>query len=239
MEPIHIKTEKENIAPIVLLPGDPLRAKYIAENFLSNYQLVNDIRNMFIYTGYYNNKKVTIASSGMGCPSVSIYAYELYQFYNVEKIIRIGTSGTLNKNVKILDVILSNEVYSESSFAYQFNKYREKFVTASNQLNNLIEETAKENNIELKVGPTLTSDVFDVYTPIDHIIDNCPIKDQLLSCEMEGFALFHIANVLNKEAAMLMTVVDSKFEPDNRISSEDRQNSLNTMIKLALESITK
>lgn len=239
MEPIHIVTNKENIAPIVLLPGDPLRAKYIAENFLENYTLVNTIRNMFIYTGYYNNKRITVASSGMGCPSVSIYAYELYKFYNVEKIIRIGTSGTLNKGIKILDVIMSNGVYSESSFAYQFDGTKEKFIKPNNVLNNIIENTAKEENIELKIGPTLTSDVFDVYTPINHIIDNCPLKNELLSCEMEGFALFHIANVLQKEAAMLMTVVDSKFEPNNSISAEDRQNSLNKMIKLALESIIK
>lgn len=239
MKPLHIVTDKENIAPIVLLPGDPLRAKYIAENFLTDYKLVNDVRNMFIYTGKYKDKTVTIASSGMGCPSVSIYAYELYNFYNVEKIIRIGTSGSFNPSVKILDVILSTGAYSESSFAYQFSNTKDKYITSNETLNKSIIKTATELNMKLKTGPTFTSDVFDVYTSIDHIINKCPIKDELLACEMEGFALFHIAEVLNKEAAMLMTVVDSKYEPNNTISTEDRQTSLNDMIKLALETIIK
>ena len=117
MEPVHIVTEKENIAPLVLFPGDPLRAKYIAEKFLTNVRLVNKIRNMYAFTGYYKGKRVSVVGSGMGCPSASLYAYELYKFYDVEKIIRIGSAGADKNNVHILDTFLSPWYYSESSIA--------------------------------------------------------------------------------------------------------------------------
>ena len=107
MKTPHIESEDYEIAPIVLMPGDPLRAKYIAENYLTDYRLVNDVRNMYFYTGLYNNKKITIASSGMGIPSMGIYAYELINFYNVKKIIRIGTCGSFNDKIKLQDIILS------------------------------------------------------------------------------------------------------------------------------------
>ena len=104
----HIESSKDDIAKVVLMPGDPLRAKYIAEHFLTDYKIVNKVRNMFAYSGYYKGNKVTVFSSGMGIPSIGIYAYELFKFYDVEKIIRIGTSGTIHKDVKLLDVIFSS-----------------------------------------------------------------------------------------------------------------------------------
>lgn len=238
MEPVHIVTDKENIAPLVLLPGDPLRAKYIAERFLTDCKLVNTIRNMYAFTGYYKDKLITVMGSGMGCPSVGIYAYELYKFYDVKKIIRIGSSGSNREDVKILDVVLSTGAYSESTFAYHWNKSTDKFINSSEELNKSILSTAKEMNIDVKYGPTLTSDVFDVYMPIDHIAEKCPIKDDLMCTEMEGFALMHIAKFCERDATMLTTVVDSKFEPVV-VSPEDRETSLNTMITLALEAITK
>lgn len=239
MEPVHIVTEKENIAPIVLLPGDPLRAKYIAEKFLTDAKLVNKIRNMYGFTGYYKGVRVTVMGSGMGVPSVGIYSYELYQFYDVQKIIRIGSSGSSRPDVKITDVVLSTGAYSNSSFENDLIKMEKSFIQPDFNLNNTIKETALELNIPLQEGPTFTSDVFDVYADISHIIEECPIKDQLMCVEMEGFGLFHIAKYCGKEAAMLLTVVDSKYEPNNTISPEDRENSLDTMITLALESIIK
>lgn len=239
IKPVHIVTEKENIAPIVLLPGDPLRAKYIAEKFLENYELVNTIRNMLAFTGYYKGKRVTVMGSGMGVPSVGIYAYELYKFYDVEKIIRIGSSGSLNREAKILDVVMSTGAYSISNFENLLLKKEEPFVSSSEKLNSTIMDTAREMNIDLKVGPTYTSDVFDVYCDISEIIDKCPIKDQLMCVEMEGFGLMHIAKFCGKEASMLTTVVDSKFEPNNIVTPQDRETSLDTMITLALESIIK
>lgn len=240
MEPVHIVAEKDSIAPIVLLPGDPLRAKYIAENFLEDAVLVNSVRNMLGFTGYYKGVRVTVMGSGMGVASVGIYAYELYHFYNVEMIIRIGSSGSLNPNAKILDVVLSTGAYSESSFENTLIKCEDSFIESSNELNKVILDTAKELNItNLKYGPTYTSDVFDVYCDITPLIERCPIKDDLMCVEMEGFGLMHIAAYCKKQASMLATIVDSKYEPDVIVSPEDRETSLNTMITLALESIIK
>lgn len=238
MEPVHIVTDKKNIAPLVLFPGDPLRAKYIAEKFLTNIKLVNKIRNMYAFTGYYKDKLVTVVGSGMGCPSASLYAYELFTFYGVEKIIRIGSAGANKENIKLMDTVLSTGAYSESSIAYQWGGYTDKFIESNNELNEIIKETAKEKNIDIHVGPTLTSDVFDVYASIDHVINTCPIKDELLATEMEGFGIFHIARICKKQASMLITIVDSKF--DTRIvSPEMRETHLDNMIVLALESIIK
>jgi len=239
MEPVHIVTEKENIAPIVLLPGDPLRAKYIAEKFLTDAKLVNEIRNMYAFTGYYKGVRVTVMGSGMGVSSVGIYAYELYNFYDVKKIIRIGSSGSLNKDAKILDVVLSTGAYSNSSFENTLIKREESFVESSSDLNETIKETAKSMNINLKVGPTFTSDVFDVYVDISEIIDRCPMKDELMCVEMEGFVLMHIAKFCGREASMLATIVDSKYQPGVIVTPEERETSLDTMITLALESIIK
>jgi len=239
MEPIHIITEKDNIAPLVLLPGDPLRAKYIAETFLEDYKQVNDIRAMYYYTGYYKGKKITVGGSGMGCPSVGIYAYELYHFYNVEKIIRIGSSGSLRPDIKILDVVLSVGAYSESAFGYHWSKSKEKYIPSSMDLNTIIADTADRMRMDLKIAPTITSDTFDVWHDINHILDKCPIKEKIGCCEMEGFGLFHVAKSEGKQAAMLATVVDSKYEPNNTVPSSVRQTALNDMIELALESIIK
>ena len=123
LKPVHIVTDKENIAPIVLLPGDPLRAKYIAEKFLEDYELVNIVRNMFAFTGYYRGKKVTVMGSGMGVASVGIYSYELYRFYDVEKIIRIGSAGSMNREARILDVVMSTGAYSNSTFEISLNTF--------------------------------------------------------------------------------------------------------------------
>lgn len=238
MEPVHIVTDKKNIAPLVLFPGDPLRAKYIAEKFLTNIKLVNKIRNMYAFTGYYKDKLVTVVGSGMGCPSASLYAYELFTFYGVEKIIRIGSAGANKENIKLMDTVLSTGAYSESSIAYQWGGYTDKFIKSNDELNEIIKETAKDKNIDIHVGPTLTSDVFDVYASIDHVINTCPIKDELLATEMEGFGIFHVARICKKQASMLITIVDSKF--DTRIvSPEMRETHLDNMIVLALESIIK
>lgn len=239
MEPLHVVTEKENIASRVLFPGDPLRAKYIAEKFLTDYRLVNTIRNMYAFTGYYKDQLITVMGHGMGTPSIGLYAYELFHFYDVEKIIRIGSSGAFKDSIKKLDICLSTGCYSESAFAYHWSKSRDKFFESSIELNADILSTAEEIGTELKVGPTLTSDTFDPYSPIDHIINACPIKNELTAIEMEGFALMHIAKCEGKKASMLLTVVDSQFEPDNIITAEMRETSLDKMIYLALESIIK
>ena len=232
----HIGCEIEDIAETVLMPGDPLRAKYIAENFLEDYKLVNEVRNMYGYTGYYKGKRVTVFSSGMGIPSIGIYSYELYKFYGVKNIIRIGTCGSFNKNIKLLDVILSSGAYSKTYFDQLLDGVDLDFIQSSDELNTKIQNAAEKKGLELKVGKTITSDVFDVYCDDkEKFRSNFPDMD-FLSVEMEAFGLFYVAKKLGREAACLMTVVDSLF--DNRsLSSEDREKSLNNMIEMALESI--
>lgn len=236
MPTAHIESKLEDIAPIVLMPGDPLRAKYIAENFLENAKLINKVRNMFGYTGTYKGKRVTVFASGMGVPSIGIYSYELYKFYNVEKIIRIGSCGSFDKDVKMLDVILSTGAYCKSHFDELFDGVDIDFIQSSDELNRDIMNTAKKKNIDLKVGKTITSDVFDPYCDDkEKFRDNFPDM-KFLGVEMEAFGLFYMARKLDKEAACLMTVVDSLHDKRS-LTSEEREKSLDDMIVLALESI--
>ncbi len=236
MATAHIESKLEDIAPVVLMPGDPLRAKYIAENFLDNAKLINKVRNMFGYTGTYKGKKVTVFASGMGIPSIGIYSYELYNFYNVEKIIRIGTCGSFDKNIKLLDVILSTGAYCKSHFDELLDGVNVDFIQSSDSLNRAIINKAKINGVSLNVGKTITSDVFDLYCDNKQKFrDNFPDM-KFLGVEMEAFGLFYIARKLNKEASCLMTVVDSLFDKRS-LSSEEREKSLDDMITLALESI--
>ena len=232
----HIESKKEDIAEVVLMPGDPLRAKYIAENFLTDYKLVNKVRNMFGYTGYYKGKRVTVFASGMGIPSIGIYSYELYKFYDVKKIIRIGTSGSFNKNIKVLDVVLSEGAYSKTYFPKLLDGNTVDFIKSSESLNEKIKTVADNKNIPLKIGKTITSDVFDLYSSsLDEFKSNFP-DDDFLSVEMEAFGLFYIANKFGREASCLMTVVDS-FYDEKSLTSEEREQSLNEMITIALESV--
>ena len=231
---VHIESKKEDIAEVVLMPGDPLRAKYIAENFLTDYKLVNKVRNMFGYTGYYKGKRVTVFASGMGIPSIGIYSYELYKFYDVKKIIRIGTSGSFNKNIKVKDVVLSSGAYCKSYFDKLLNGNDIDYINSSESLNEDIKTVAKNANIPLKIGKTITSDVFDLYaSSLEEFRSNFP-DDDFLAVEMEAFGLFYVANYLGKEASCLMTVVDS-FYDEKSLTSEERETSLNQMITLALD----
>ncbi len=235
MEPVHFIANKENVAEIVLMAGDPLRAKYIAEKFLTNAKCINVIRNMLAFTGEYKGKKVTIASSGMGCPSMSIYAYELFHFYNVKKIIRIGTCASLSKNIKIGTNIIADKAFSISSIDLAINKKHKYYYEADIETNNILEKIFKDKNYKYVRGNILTGDVFDVYFDISHILEFFKDKN-LIAGEMETFALFLIAKKENKKASCILTTVDSKFE-NYIISPEDREKHLDEMIISALESI--
>lgn len=236
MPTAHIEAEENDIAKLVLMPGDPLRAKYIAENYLTDCKLVNKIRNMYAYTGNYRGKRVTVFASGMGIPSMGIYAYELFKIYNVEKIIRIGTCGSFDESVKLLDVILSTGAYCKSHFDELLDGLDIDFIQSSDEINRLIMNKAKEKNIDLKVGKTITSDVFDLYCDSKEKFRNNFPDMKFLGVEMEAFGLFYIAKKLERDASCLMTVVDSLY--DNRsLTSEEREKSLNEMITLALDSI--
>ena len=233
----HISCKRGDIASIVLMAGDPKRTEFIAKAYLNNPVLVNEVRGALAYTGTYKGKRVTVFTSGMGMPSMGIYCYELYQFYDVQNIIRIGSCGSNAKDIKLLDVILSTCSFNEGDFSYNFNNKKVHEAFPSDELNAIIAQTAKENNVKIRLGKTACCEVFDAYMEDYHIfLDRIP-KD-IIASEMEAFALFYIAKVLNRKAACLLTVSDSKY--DTRIvSSQDRQNSLTTMIELALESVLK
>lgn len=229
----HLEFNKEDISNIVLMPGDPLRAKYIATNYLDDYKEINSVRNMLGYTGYYKGKKVTVIGSGMGNPSMGIYSYELYKFYDVDYIIRIGTCGAY-KNLNLLDVILAKNSCSESTYGKVLNNYDLDIIESSTYLTDKIEETAKENNINIVSGNIHCSDVF-YKEKIDYNFIN---KYDLIGVEMETFALFLNAKYLNKHASAIITVSDS-INHNLNLTSEQREKSLNTMITLALNSALK
>lgn len=235
----HNEAKKEDIADIVLMPGDPLRAKYIAENFLENSKLVNTVRNMYGYTGFYKGRKITVFASGMGMPSMGIYAYELYKFYDVKSIIRLGSCGAYSENLNIFDTILVENSYTEGNFAYALEGKECHLVEGDSLLTNNLELTAKEKNINLIKGNVLCSEVFDYYVKnLDELISRFPKELNIIGAEMESFALFYTAKYLNKKAACLLTVVDSHYKKQE-ISAEERETSLNTMIEIALEAAMK
>ena len=235
----HNEAKLGEIAKTVIMPGDPLRAKYIAENFLDDYRLVNSVRGMYAYTGTYKDKEITIMAHGMGMPSIGIYCYELYKVYGVENIIRIGSCGAYLPELKLFDIILSENVFSESNFALTLNNEDCHIVAADSTLNNLINDTAKETNINIHIRNTVCTDCFDFYmTDVNQFLARIPDEFNPASAEMEAFALFYVAKVLNKKAACLMSVVDSKYIKDIA-TPEERQTGLNTMIKLALDSSLK
>lgn len=233
----HIEAKKEEIAKIVIMPGDPKRATFIAENYLKDYKLVNEVRGMYAYTGYYENTLVTVMASGMGMPSMGIYCYELFKYYDVEKIIRIGSCGAYLERLKLFDIILAEQVYNEGNFALTLNNERSHLISASKTLNEKIKQTALKNDIKLHIGNTVCSEVFDAYmTDQNQFLNRIPGGINAIASEMEAFALFYTAKMLKKEAACLMTVVDSKYIKEVA-TPEEREKNLRTMIELALNSI--
>ena len=242
--PIHNEAKKGEIAKTVLMPGDPLRAKYIAENFMDNYKLVNKVRGMYAYTGKYKGKEITVMASGMGMPSMGIYAYELYDFYEVENIIRIGTCGAFDEKVGLLDVILVENAYNEGNFAFNYDDKKINWSNASKGLNIIIEKVANENGIKYVKANIACTECFDPYQPnrARGYLSRLPKDGNIVGTEMESFALFYLASKFGKNATCLLSVVDTNYPNkanEKVVSTEERQNSLNDMIKLALETILK
>ncbi len=232
----HINSKKEDIAKIVLCPGDPLRAKYIAENFLENARLVNTVRNMLAYTGTYKGKEITVFASGMGMPSMGIYCYELYKFYDVDTIIRIGSCGGYTENLNLFDTVLVEKSYTEGNFAKALNNIDCHLSEADTSINDLIKRTSEELNIKIIPENVLCAECFDYYIEdLNVLLNRLPQDLNIAAAEMESFALFYTAKYLDRKAACLLTVVDSHYKKQE-ISSEDREKSLNDMIVLALES---
>lgn len=229
----HINAKLEDIAPIVLMPGDPLRAKFIAETFLEDVKEVNNVRNILAYTGNYKGKRVTIFASGMGIPSIGIYAYELYKFYLVETIIRVGSCGAFNENLDLFDLIVVDNSVSESKFAKSYRDSENEIVSSTRELTDHIEKTANEREHKITRGNIFCSESFySETTRKSELIE----KYSCLGVEMETFALFHIAESLQKNASCILTVSDIP-NTDKVTTSEEREKGFVEMMKLALESI--
>ena len=229
----HISAKKEDIAKIVLLAGDPLRAKHIAENMLDNTRLVSSTRNAYYYTGTYKDVPVTIGASGMGCPSIGIYSYELFNDYDVECIIRIGTAGSYSENINIYDVVNADKAYSESTYAREAFDFSEDHFVHQGIAYDAINKTAARLNVAIKDSNIHSSDVFyrkKKGTPKIAADNNC------ICVEMEAFSLFANAQYLNKMAATLLTISDI-IPTGKYMSADQRQTSLDNMTKLALESV--
>lgn len=231
----HNKAQKGEIAKTVLMPGDPLRAKYIAENFLENAVLYNDVRGMYGYTGLYNGVKISVQGSGMGVPSMGIYSKELFEGYDVDNIIRIGSIGALSndeatieaKKINLRDIVVATSVASDSNYIISSGLDKEILPEASSKLLKIAKDIASEN---VKFGQVFTSDIF--YSSKEDLIKLS--KTGVLGVEMETLALYINAKVANKNALAIYTVSDNPIL-NERISSEERQNGFNKMMKYALD----
>lgn len=231
----HIRAEKGDFAKTVLMPGDPLRAKFIAETFLQDARLVTDVRGMLGYTGTYNGRPVSVMGSGMGMPSIGIYSYELYTVYDVQNIIRIGSAGSYTSNAKLFDVVLATGAVSESSYAKVQCGLDTDITLPSAALNEKLRAAARQCGIPLIEGNIHSSDVF-YRQPSDETPTYWQrLRDErnCVAVEMESFALFANAAVLGKQAACLVTISDSFVAPEIT-TAEQRQKSFTDMMKIAL-----
>ena len=227
----HNNAKKGDFAKTVLFPGDPLRAKYIAETFLENVRQVNTVRNMFAYTGTYQGKEVSVMGSGMGMPSLGIYAHELYTQYGVENIIRVGSCGAYSKDCKLFDVIIAQGASTNSAWAHQYDLPGTFSALADFSLLKKAYDKALELNINPHVGNILSSDIF--YNDRPEVWKNWA-RMGILAVEMETYALYCIAASLHKKALTILTVSDS-FIFSEETTAEQREKSFKDMMKIALE----
>lgn len=227
----HNSAKKGDIEGIVIMPGDPKRVEFIKENFLENPKLVNEVRYALCYTGTYKGKKVSVMSSGMGMPSMGIYAYELFKFYDVETIIRVGSCQSRDKTIDLGDIILASSSYTDSNFSESYSGELINEIEANPDLNKQIISTSERLNLRINKGSVWTNDLF--YK--DYELKN-EYTEKCIGLEMETFALFYLANKLNKKAASILTVSDSMYN-SKELSPEEREKSFKNAITLSLESI--
>ena len=230
----HIESNINDIAKTVLMPGDPKRCEYIAKKFLSNAKIINNVRGMTAYTGYYKSKHITVFPSGMGIPSMGIYSYELFKEYNVENIIRIGTMGSYT-NLQLKDIVLVENSITNSNYGRYLCNYQNININSNAELNSKIELSAQELNLKINKGNIYSSDVF--YEQNNNFQEKVA-KYSVLGVEMESFALLLNAKLLNKKATTLLMVSDSFIFAD-KLSSLEREQGLDNLIILALEASLK
>ena len=227
----HNNAEKGQIADCVIMPGDPVRAKYIADNYFENAVCFNNIRGINGYTGTYKGKRVSVMASGMGMPSMGIYSYELYNYYDVTSIIRIGTAGALSDKLKLMDVVIAMGACTDSNYASQFNLPGTFAPIADYELLRKATDCADNMNISTSVGNIVSSDVF--YNDNNDVNESWK-KMGVLAVDMETAALYDNANRAGKKALSILTVSDHLFR-DEHLLAEERSTSVDNMIKLALE----
>lgn len=227
----HIGAKQGDFAKTVLMPGDPLRAKYIAETYFENPRLVTSVRNMFGYTGSYKGKEISVMGAGMGMPSIGIYSYELFNFYNVDQIIRIGSAGALQDDMKLMDVVIGMGACTDSNYAYQYGLPGTFAPIADYGLMSRAIETAKEQGTNVVVGNVLSSDVFyNGYPNTNNLWRDMGI----LCVEMEAAALYMNAAKAGKKALCMLTISDHIYTGE-ALSAEERQLGFSKMMEIALE----
>ena len=233
----HIKTPHINLlddiafGKTVLMPGDPLRAKFIAENFLENPVLVNNVRGIQGYTGYYKGVKVSVMASGMGMPSIGIYSYELFKFFGVQNIIRVGSAGAISEDVKLKDIVVGMGASTNSNFQSQYGLKGVIAPVCSFDLLKSVNTASENENINIKVGSLYSSDTFyDDTTPAAEWG-----KMGCLAVEMEAAALYLTAQRLGMRALAVCTISDLVYPPFDSLDAEDREKTFTDMMTLALE----
>ncbi len=227
----HITAKAGDFAKTVLMPGDPLRAKFIADNFLTDAVLVNNVRGVNGYTGYYNGKRVSVMASGMGQPSIGIYSYELFNFYDVENIIRIGSCGAYDKDLHVKDIVIAMGACTNGNYASQYGLNGTFAPIADFNLVRRAVEICERDNLKYKVGNIYSSDIF--YNEQEQF--ESWAKLGVLGVEMESAALYCNAARSGKKALCICTVSDSFIYPEENTSAEERQTAFTAMMKLALE----
>ena len=231
MATAHNSADINEIAKTVIMPGDPLRSKLIAETFLENAKLVNNVRGIQGYTGTYNGKPVTVMASGMGNPTMGIYSYELFKFYDVDKIIRIGSIGAMREDIKITELVITERTYTNTNYDNFYIKNNgEGYIAGDKKLITSAKKLAEKFNMPYHLGDTLCSDTF--YTDEDELAK--AKTNNLLGVEMESAALYLNAQKLNKSALVICTVSNNLITGEET-TSEERQNAFTDMMKLALE----
>ena len=226
----HINATPDDIAKTVLMPGDPLRAKFIAENFLTDAVLFNNVRGIHGYTGTYKGHKVSVMASGMGIPSIGIYSYELFNFFGVENIMRIGSAGAMQESIRVRDIVIGMGACTNSRFGEQFGLPGSFAPIASYKMLRAAEEAAKARGVELKVGNILSSDCF--YGDVSSL-DWC--KMGVMCVEMEAAALYMNAARAGKNALCLCTISDHIVNDEPELTSAERQESMVRMLEIALD----